>query len=64
MGMKKLDVEVLDTLYDRFHQDVTEPGGIWRSKDKEETAHSAFQSAVEVALKEFLDSHGRKRSTK
>ena len=64
MGTKRLDVEIHDTLYDRFHQDVTEPGGIWRSKDKKETAQSAFRSAVEVALKESLDSRTKKRTTK
>lgn len=64
MGTKKLDVEISDTLYDRFHRDVTEAGGIWRSKDKKETAQSALQSAMEVALKEFLDSRHKERIAK
>lgn len=56
MGIKKLDVEISDTLYDHFRQVVTEVGGKWRSKDKKETAGTAFQSAIEVALQRFLDS--------
>jgi len=60
MGTKKLDVEVPDALWDRFYSEVTKPGGIWRSKNKNETAQSAFHSAVEVALKEFLDSRKNK----
>ena len=57
--MKKLDVEISDTLHDKFYREVTKPGGIFRSKDKNETAGGAFQSAVEVALQEFLDSQGK-----
>jgi len=64
MGTKILQVEISDTLYDKFHRSVTEPGGLWRSKDKKETAQSAFQSAVEVALKEFLDSRDKKRTAR
>ncbi len=64
MGTKILQVEISDNIYDRFYESVTEPSGIWRSKDKKETAHSAFRSAVEVALKEFLDLRGRKRDVK
>lgn len=62
--MKKLNVEISDTLHDKFYREVTEPGGIFRSKDKNETAGGAFQSAVEVALQEFLDSREKKRSNK
>lgn len=62
--MKKLDVEISNTLHDKFYRDVTEAGGIWRSKDKKETAYGAFQSAVEVALQEFLDSREKKHTDK
>ena len=62
--MKKLDIEISDTLHDKFYRKVTEPGGIWRSKDEKETAGGSFQSAVEVALQEFLDSREKKRSNK
>ena len=62
--MKKLDVEISDTLHDKFYREVTEPGGIFRSKSKKETAGGAFQSAVEIALLEFLDSREKKRSNK
>ncbi len=64
MGTKKLDVGISDVLYDKFYREVTEPEGIWRGKYKKETAQSAFQSAVEVALKEFLDSRDKKRTAK
>lgn len=62
--MKKIDIEISDTLHDKFYREVTKPGGIFRSKDKKETAGGAFQSAVEVALQEFLDSREKKRSNK
>ena len=62
--MKKLNIEISDTLHDKFYREVTEPGGIFRSKDKKETAGGAFQSAVEIALQEFLDSREKKRSNK
>ncbi len=64
MGTRILQVEISDNLYDRFYENVTEAGGIWRSKDKKETAHSAFRSAVEVAPKEFLDLRSNKRDVK
>ena len=64
MATKKLEVEISDTLYDRFYNSVTERGGIFRSKDKKETAHNAFRSAVEVAIKEFLDLRSNKRDVK
>ncbi len=64
MGTKKLDVEISETLYNRFRESVTEPGGIWRGNYKKETAYSAFQSAVEEALKEFLDSRLKKLNDK
>jgi len=56
MGMTKLQVEISDTLYQRFYEMVTEKGGKWRSNNKKETAQKAVQSAVEVALEKFLDS--------
>jgi hypothetical protein len=60
----KLEVEISNTLHDKFYREVTEPGGIFRSKDKKETAYGAFQSAVEVALQEFLDSREKKQTAK
>ena len=29
----KLEVEIEDSLYNKFYQDVTNPGGIWRKRD-------------------------------
>ncbi len=61
----KLEVEIEDSLYNKFYQDVTNPGGIWRKRDyRKETARSAFQSAVEAALQEFLDSREKKQTDK
>ena len=64
MGIKKLDIEINDSLNDRFQREVTEPGGLWRSKNKKETAYGALQSALEVALTEFLDSRKGKGTTR
>ena len=61
----KLEVEIEDSLYNKFHDLVTIPGGIWRKRNyKKETAQAAFQSAVEVALKEFLNSREKKQTDK
>ncbi len=54
MGTKMLHVEVSDTLYDRFYRAVTDKNGKWRGS--EQSAGKAFQTAVEAALLEFLDS--------
>ncbi len=54
MGTKTLQVEITDTMYDRFDRVVREKGGRWRSK--KEAGYKAFQSAVEFALEKFLDS--------
>ncbi len=54
MGTKMLQVEISDTLYDRFNSVVREKGGRWRGK--KEAAYKAFQTAVEVAIEEFLNS--------
>jgi hypothetical protein len=62
--MKKLNVEISNTLHDKFYREVTEVGGIWRSKDQKETAGGAFQSAIEVAMQEFLDAREKKRSNR
>jgi hypothetical protein len=56
MGTKILQVEISDVLHDRFYKVVTEKGGKWRSRNKKEAAYKAVQSAVEIALKGFLDS--------
>jgi hypothetical protein len=61
----KLDVDIDDVLYNKFHDAVTTPGGIWRRKNyKKETAQSAFQSAVGVALQEFLNAREKKQTDK
>jgi len=56
MGTKVLQVEISDTLYQRFYEVITKKGGKWRSNNKKETAHKAIQSAIEVALEKFLSS--------
>ena len=54
MGTKMLHVEVSDTLYDRFYRAATDKKSKWRGS--EQSAGRAFQTAVEAALLEFLDS--------
>ena len=54
MGTKVLQVEISDTLYQRFYEVITKKGGKWRSNNKKETAQKAVQSAVGVALERFL----------
>jgi len=54
MGTKKLQVEISDTLYDRFYRAATAKKGKWRGS--EQSAGKAFQTAVEAALLEFLNS--------
>lgn len=53
MGMKKLEVEISDTLHDRLYRIVTDPAILWRNRG--ETAYRAIERAVEAALKRFLD---------
>lgn len=62
MGTKKLQVEISDTLYDRFDKVVREKGGRWRGKN--EAAYKAFQSAAEVALEKFLNSLDKSENQK
>lgn len=53
MAMKKLEVEISNTLHDRLYRVVTDPAILWRNR--EETAYRAVERAVETALKRFLD---------
>jgi len=53
MGMKKLEVEISDTLHDRLYRVVPDPALLWRNSG--ETAYRAVERAVEAALKRFLD---------
>lgn len=53
MGMKKLEVEISDTLHDRLYRVVPDPALLWRNRG--ETAYRAVERAVEAALKRFLD---------
>jgi hypothetical protein len=53
MGMKKLEVEISDTLHDRLYRLVPDPALLWRNRV--ETAYRAVEKAVETALKQFLD---------
>jgi len=52
MGMKKLEVEISDTLHDRLYRVVPDPALLWRNSG--ETAYKAVERAVEAALKNFL----------
>lgn len=51
---KILQVEISDTLYNRFYKAVTNKKGKWRGS--EQPAGKAFQTAIEAALQEFLNS--------
>lgn len=51
-----LSVDIEAELVDRFVSTVTTKGGSWRSKRKKETFQSSLESAVAVALTEFLES--------
>jgi len=54
MGTKKLQVEISETLYDRFYRVVTDKRGGWRGS--KQPAYKAIQTAIEAALQEFLTS--------
>ena len=54
MGTKILHVEISDTLHDRFYRAATDKKGKWRGS--KQSAGKAFQTAVEAALQEFLNS--------
>ena len=62
MGMKKLEVEISDTLHDRLYRIVPDPSILWRNKG--ETAYRAVERAVEAALKHFLDDLEKKSRTR
>ena len=54
MGTKMLEVEISDTLYNRFYRAVMDKEGPWRGR--REQAYKAIRAAVEVALDQFLNS--------
>ena len=54
MATKTLTVELSEDLYNKFIETVTEVGGRWRSRRKQETFTSAIESAVYAALTLFL----------
>jgi len=60
MGIKKLEVEISDTLHDRLYKVVTDPAFSWRNSG--ETAYRAVERAVETALKRFIDDLEKKVS--
>ena len=51
--MKKLEVEISDTLHDKLYSVVPDPAMLWRNRG--ETAYRSVERAVETALKRFLD---------
>ena len=51
---KILQVEISDTLYNRFYKAATNKKGKWRGS--EQSAGKAFQTAIEAALQEFINS--------
>ena len=54
MATRILKVEVIDTLYDKFRNVVTDKKGPWRGS--KQSSDKAFQTAIEAALQQFLDS--------
>lgn len=54
MSKKTLIVELPEDLYGRFIETVTEEGGTWRSRRKQETFTGAIESAVYAAFILFL----------
>ncbi len=54
MATSILTVELPEDLYRKFIETVTEKGGPWRSRRKEETFTKALESAVTTALMLFL----------
>jgi len=54
MATRILTVELSEDLYRKFIETVTEKGGPWRSRRKEETFTKAVESAVTTALMLFL----------
>jgi metal-responsive CopG/Arc/MetJ family transcriptional regulator len=52
---KLLTVEIPEGLYEEFWTFAGRKGGPWRSR--RQTAQEGLESAVEVALREFLDKY-------
>lgn len=59
METKTLTVELSEDLYREFVETVTEKGGPWRTKRKQETFTKALESAVTAALMLFLQNLDR-----
>jgi hypothetical protein len=55
MSKQLLTVEIQGELYDEFWSFAGSKGGPWRSR--KQTAQDGLESAVEVALREFLDKY-------
>ena len=54
MTTKTLTVELPEDLHRKFIETVTEKGGRWRSKSRNESFQDALESAVTAALMLFL----------
>ena len=54
MATKTLTVELPEDFYQKFIETVTEEGGAWRGKWKQEAPAGAVESAVYAALLLFL----------
>jgi metal-responsive CopG/Arc/MetJ family transcriptional regulator len=55
MSKQLLTVEIQGKLYDEFWSFAGSKGGPWRSR--KQTAQDGIESAVEVALREFLEKY-------
>ena len=54
MATITLKVEIAEDLYGRFRRAATDEKGKWRGS--KQSSDKAFQTAVEAALQQFLDS--------
>ena len=54
MATITLKAEISEDLYSRFHRAATDKKGKWRGS--KQSSDKAFQTAVEAALLQFLDS--------
>lgn len=55
VGKRTISAEISEELYERFMDFVTVKGRGWRGR--REASYKALDSAVEIALKEWLDKH-------
>ena len=54
MATIKLNAEIPEELFNRFRRAVTNKNGKWRGS--KQSSEKAFQTAIEAALLQFLDS--------